>query len=219
MTETWGDRAVDNTLFRLWAIEGDKGLESRFEYQGSQVQGWRVLPGGRLLVVERVKDAVQVRDAAHRTPVGPPLPHYHAAPVALSANGKLLLTCPDPEKESALPGGNPPAGDEDSLATEAKFYAQAWEIASGKPIGGRLPAAGPFWAAAFSPDGTRALTAWSNYEPGDDLRNVAVEGQLWELPSGKPIGGVLTQPPAANKYSMPASVPMAKRRCWPIRSA
>jgi WD40 repeat protein len=61
--------------------------------------------------------------------------------------------------------------------------ARLWNTDTGRPVSEPLPHDFPVWSVAFSPDGKSLLTGSGDPQTGKG------ELRLWEVPSGKPLGG------------------------------
>jgi WD40 repeat protein len=68
--------------------------------------------------------------------------------------------------------------DGTKLATAGDYSARLWDLVRDEPLGDALQHAGTVTALAFSPDGTKLATG-------------SFTAQLWDVTTGKPIGGVL----------------------------
>jgi WD40 repeat protein/tRNA A-37 threonylcarbamoyl transferase component Bud32 len=119
--------------------------------------------GGRLVTVAG-NEAARLWDAATGQPVGAALPHLSWKPPAFSRDGRYLATN----------GGSTRA-------------ARVWDAATGQPVTPPLPHGHLISLVAFSPDGSRVLTA---SEDG--------QARVWLLATGQPIGAPMRHNMAVN---------------------
>lgn len=121
-------------------------------------------PDGRLLAAGGSDRRVVVWQTESGTQAIPPLEHEHPVlNLAFSPDGCLLAT-----------GSGPDLG----IGTG---YACLWEVETGRRIC-CIPHPAGVCCVRFSPDGRQWLTACS------DSEDTPCVGQLWEVPSGRPIG-------------------------------
>ena len=108
---------------------------------------------------------------------------YEGRPVALSPDGKMVLTAwVQPEQTSRQIAGNVES------FTEMVTYARLWDAETGEPAGQAMRHQGPVHAAALSADGKRVLMTWSEWENENREYVETRYAGLWGAQTGQPLG-------------------------------
>jgi WD40 repeat protein len=155
-------------------------------------------PDGKIVLTGGGDLTVQCWEAATGNKIGPSVTvsENPATAVALSPNGKMLLTCYYPD----------PQGD-------AGFVVQRWEAATGKKIGPPLAShTSRLRTAAFSADGTTIRMPAPPRPPSFPLQEFNDE-RLWDAATGCPLRSGLGRAvnPSLDSYGLEGLSPDGKR--------
>jgi WD40 repeat protein/tetratricopeptide (TPR) repeat protein len=186
-----------NGFFRVWDARTGRPVSPllKLKSPGEHVS---FSPDGEFVLTAGHDGTVQVMDAATGQPLGPPLKHSgHLVSASLGPGGRQVLTaCADGAARlwdistGAVPapvfGGQLETGwysPDGRRVVAAKLnggggphWARVWDASSGKPVTPPLAHRDAVTSAAFSPDGTRVVTASRDRT-----------ARIWDAASGKPL--------------------------------
>jgi WD40 repeat protein/serine/threonine protein kinase len=186
----------DDGTVQLWDTATGRLLGQALRHQ-DDVTAAAFSPDGRLVLTGAEDGTARLWAIGTGRPVGQPVgaqqPHVRAAvfrpdgQVFLSASrtarlcdlatGRVLMEVTHPQEGIGAVALSP----DGRLAATGGYdrTARLWDLASGKPLGEPLLHPAPSWihAVAFSPDGTRLLTASGDFES----RMHRGEARLWDL--------------------------------------
>jgi WD40 repeat protein/serine/threonine protein kinase len=157
-----------NGIVRLWDLVGETDSLS-FE-PDKPVSHAAISPDGRRLVTRTSDGTAQVWDLAGGKPVRLSLPLSRFVQyLAFSPDGRRVLTA-----NGVSPSFRIKEWERGSIPD--KQQAQVWDCSTGKPVGAPLRHGAGVYQAAFSPDGSRVVTA-----SGDTTARV------WNVATGEPV--------------------------------
>jgi eukaryotic-like serine/threonine-protein kinase len=171
---------------RLWDAANGKPVGPTFPHQGA-IFATAFSPDGTT-VLTAGDGAVRLWEADSGRPVGGTLPHAGTGvAVAFRPDGGALLVAGlDVSPGTFLhldPGvkvGPDPWRDPDVPRPWSWSYCRVWELPAVRSLGPPLAHAATITAVAFSPDGSKLLTASGSRARG--------EAQLWDVATARPVG-------------------------------
>jgi len=168
-----GTRVVTRSLgARVWDAATGKPLAPPLDHQGTVLIA-AFSPAGTRAVTASDDNTARVWDAITGKPLSPPIQHQGKVDIAaFSPDGTRVVTA---SSNSAAYVWN---ADTKTFvtATGDNITARVWDATTGKPLSPPLQHQNILWSAAFSPDGTRVVTA-----SGDKTARV------WDATTGKPL--------------------------------